>query len=144
METEDKIDLKWGLFWGKVTLAFVTLIAGAIATKFFEDGTQTKLIIGAGLAAFTIATIGITFRKASYNPDEFERRIEILTLAQAGLWVIFYLIMMSAMSSLGWLAIETISIFIAPGAMMLYQVMISQIMRRKIALGKADSFLKFL
>ncbi len=141
---DEKIDLKWGQFSAKLGLAVATLVAGAIATKLFEDGTETKLIIGAGLLAFVIATIALTFRRASHNPDEFERRIETLALAQAGLWVVLYLIIMTAMSYMDRLNIDHISVFLGPGAMMIYQVLTSQFLRRNIALGKPNTLAKFL
>ena len=140
--TEEKLDLKWGKFTAQTLFAVGTIIAGFIALALLESNTQWQNYTGAALSVSIIVAIAIIYRKVSRNPDEFERRVETLALSQAGLYVILYLIIMSVLSYLGVTDTKPMSIFAAPGMLLLYRAVMAQYTRWYMAYGKSDEISK--
>lgn len=142
--TEEKIDLQWGKFTAQMALAIAMMIAGFIALALLEGDEQWQKYFGAVISIVIIAATAFTYRAVSRNPDEFERRVESLALSQAGLYVIVYIIIMSALSYLGATDTKPMTIFAAPGFLLLYRGLMAQYTRWDMVHGKSSGISKHI
>lgn len=141
---EGKIDLQWRKFTAHMTLAIAIMIAGFIALALLEGGEQWQKYVGAAISVLIIAATAFIYRKVSRNSDEFERRVETLALSQAGFYVIVYIIIMSALSYLGATDTQPMTIFAAPGFLLLYRGLMAQYTRWYMAYGKSGEISKYI
>ncbi|MEL7545465.1 MAG: hypothetical protein AAGJ84_02365 [Pseudomonadota bacterium] len=144
MMTEEKIDLRWGKFTIQMISAIAMMIVGFIALALLESDEQWQKYTGASISVSIIAATAFIYRKVSRNPDEFERRVETLALSQAGFYVIVYIVIMSALSYLGATDTKPMTIFAAPGFLLLYRGLMAQYTRWYMAHGKSSELSKYI
>ncbi len=142
MDTE-KPDLKWGRFWAQMAFAIFVMIIGALAGALFENFegiSNWQIQVAIGLYISAVLLTAVSYWKTLSNADEFERRIEVFNLAIAGGVAVFYTMNMFV---LGYLegsvaAPNPVSVFVAPGFLLMFRSIGSQHLRRRVALGKFD------
>jgi len=142
--TEEKIDLQWGKFTAQMTFAIAMMVVGFIALALLEGDAQWQKYAGAAISVLIIAVTAFIFRNVSRNSEEFERRVETLALSQAGFYVIVYIILMSALSYLRVTDTQPMTIFAAPGFLLLYRGLMAQYTRWYMAHGKSGEISKYI
>jgi len=141
---DEKIDLKWGRFGTRMLLALGLLIIGILSGLMLQSESHTKRLIGCALNALTFIAMALAFRQGNLGKDEYERRIETLAFAQAGLWAVGYVLFMTIYGALRPTVPSPIWIYTGPALVIGYQSMMSQYMRWAIANGKSVKFEKLL
>ncbi len=87
---DEKIDLKWGLFvlqFGAILLATMLLIVGE---KMIYTGSYGSPVLGVGLIAAGLGQLWFTFRPVKSGQDDFERRLQIYSIACSGAGTVIY------------------------------------------------------
>ena len=87
MENEDKVDLKWGLFWGKVGILIIALVGLVIADNILLGTADNRFWLAPLLLIASLALLVWNHKRGRTKGDELERRIELYCLAMVGIGV---------------------------------------------------------